>query len=67
MTGQPSIEIGTSKPHPARMYDWYLGGKDNYPVDEAMGRQVLALNPRVPVMAKVNRALLYVISEEDGK
>ncbi|WP_416965659.1 SAM-dependent methyltransferase, partial [Streptomyces sp. Agncl-13] len=33
------------------MYDWYLGGKDNYPVDEEMGRQMLALDPRVPVMA----------------
>ncbi|MEY9990529.1 hypothetical protein ABIE67_002561 [Streptomyces sp. V4I8] len=32
-------QIDTSKPHPARMYDWYLGGKDNYPVDEAMGQQ----------------------------
>jgi hypothetical protein len=41
------------------MYDWYLGGKDNYPVDEAMGRQMLALDPRVPVMARVNRAFMH--------
>lgn len=54
-----AIEIDTSKPHPARMYDWYLGGKDNYPVDEAMGRQMLALDPRVPVMARVNRAFMH--------
>ncbi|MFI6487984.1 SAM-dependent methyltransferase [Streptomyces sp. NPDC050564] len=59
MTGQPPIEIDTSKPHPARMYDWYLGGKDNYPVDEEMGRQMLALDPRVPVMARVNRAFMH--------
>ncbi|MEH0422415.1 SAM-dependent methyltransferase [Streptomyces sp. B21-083] len=59
MTGQHPIEIDTSRPHPARMYDWYLGGKDNYPVDEAMGRQMLALDPRVPVMAKVNRAFMH--------
>lgn len=26
--------IDTSKPHPARVYDWLLGGKDNYPVDQ---------------------------------
>ncbi|MFC8429818.1 SAM-dependent methyltransferase [Streptomyces sp. NPDC057253] len=52
-------EIDTTKPHPARMYDWYLGGKDNYPVDEAMGRQMLALDPRVPVMARVNRAFMH--------
>ncbi|SDC26956.1 SAM-dependent methyltransferase [Streptomyces prasinopilosus] len=59
MTGQQHpAEIDTSKPHTARMYDWYLGGKDNYPVDEAMGRQMLALDPRVPVMARVNRAFM---------
>ncbi|WAX82058.1 SAM-dependent methyltransferase [Streptomyces sp. KMM 9044] len=59
MTGQQHpVEIDTSKPHTARMYDWYLGGKDNYPVDEAMGRQMLALDPRVPVMARVNRAFM---------
>ncbi|MFG3109145.1 SAM-dependent methyltransferase [Streptomyces tendae] len=60
MTGQHSTAgIDTSKPHPARMYDWYLGGKDNYPVDEAMGRQMLTLDPRVPVMARVNRAFMH--------
>ncbi|MEU9362238.1 SAM-dependent methyltransferase [Streptomyces sp. NPDC048301] len=55
----PSLRIDTSKPHPARMYDWFLGGKDNYPVDEAMGRQMLAVEPGVPVMAKLNRAFMH--------
>ncbi|WP_318218113.1 SAM-dependent methyltransferase [Streptomyces sp. SCL15-6] len=59
MTGQHHAGIDTSRPHPARMYDWYLGGKDNYPVDEEMGRQMLALDPRVPVMARVNRAFMH--------
>jgi hypothetical protein len=27
------LEIDTSKPHPARMYNYYLGGTDNYAVD----------------------------------
>ncbi|MFE2020940.1 SAM-dependent methyltransferase [Streptomyces sp. NPDC059499] len=54
-----ALHIDTSKPHPARMYDWFLGGKDNYPVDEAMGRQMLAVEPAVPVMAKVNRAFMH--------
>ncbi|GHJ38322.1 SAM-dependent methyltransferase [Streptomyces sp. TS71-3] len=51
--------IDTSKPHPARMYDWYMGGKDNYPIDEEMGRQLIALEPRLPVMARVNRAFMH--------
>ena len=31
MTGQDptsAVQIDTTRPHPARMYDWYLGGKD---------------------------------------
>ncbi|GHF28385.1 hypothetical protein GCM10017776_53750 [Streptomyces griseoluteus] len=31
------VRIDTSKPHPARVYDWLLGGKDNYPVDQQVG------------------------------
>ncbi|MFH8474852.1 SAM-dependent methyltransferase [Streptomyces sp. NPDC018000] len=35
--GIPQPQIDTSKPHPARVYDWLLGGKDNYPVDQQVG------------------------------
>ncbi|MFD3925357.1 SAM-dependent methyltransferase [Streptomyces sp. NPDC058614] len=38
-TPRPS-QIDTSKAHPARIYDWLLGGKDNYPVDEAVGEKL---------------------------
>ncbi len=34
--------IDTSKPHPARVYDWLLGGKDNYPVDQRVGETLPA-------------------------
>ncbi|MFF5337164.1 SAM-dependent methyltransferase [Streptomyces sp. NPDC013181] len=37
MTAGP---IDTSRPHPARVYDYLLGGKDHYPVDEELGRQM---------------------------
>ncbi|MEU3183319.1 SAM-dependent methyltransferase [Streptomyces sp. NPDC006923] len=57
MTGQDSID--TSKPHPARVYDWLLGGKDNYPVDEEMAQQLLAIDSRGPDMARVNRAFMH--------
>ncbi|MCX4736034.1 SAM-dependent methyltransferase [Streptomyces sp. NBC_01363] len=61
MTGHEpqGIEIDTTKPHPARMYDWFLGGKDNYPVDEEMARQLLALDARGRDMARVNRAFMH--------
>ncbi|MFD7862865.1 SAM-dependent methyltransferase [Streptomyces sp. NPDC057682] len=70
MTGhEPPVEIDTSKPHPARMYDWFLGGKDNYPVDEQMARQLLALDSRGRDMARVNRAFMHRATRwlaEDG-
>ncbi|NED92689.1 SAM-dependent methyltransferase [Streptomyces sp. SID11233] len=47
--------IDTSRPHPARVYDYLLGGKDNYPVDQELGEQM-------PPMAKAgvaqNRAFM---------
>ncbi|MFI0977125.1 SAM-dependent methyltransferase [Streptomyces sp. NPDC021093] len=50
--------IDTSKPHPARVYDWFLGGKDNYPVDEALGRQIMSLDQSAQHVARGNRAFM---------
>jgi len=43
--GFAASEIDTSRPHPARMYDAYLGGRDNYPVDREAVREILRLYP----------------------
>ncbi|MDI3405287.1 SAM-dependent methyltransferase [Streptomyces cavernicola] len=51
--------IDTSKPHPARVYDWYLGGKDNYPVDEELGRQIATLEPAAKYAAQHNRWFMH--------
>jgi len=56
--GFAASEIDTSKPHPARMYDAYLGGKDNYPVDREAVRQILRDFPEVRAIAVANRAFL---------
>lgn len=42
-----SPEMRTDVPHPARMYDYYLGGKDNFAVDRGTAEAVLALAPEV--------------------
>ncbi|MEZ7006536.1 SAM-dependent methyltransferase [Streptomyces sp. AD55] len=47
--------IDTSRAHPARVYDWLLGGKDNYPVDEAVGE---TLPPEARDAARQNRAFM---------
>ena len=56
--GFAASEIDTSKPHPARMYDAYLGGKDNYAADREAVRQVLRAFPEVRAMARANRAFM---------
>ena len=56
--GFAASEIDTSKPHPARMYDAYLGGHDNYPADRAAVRQVLRNFPEVRPIALANREFL---------
>jgi hypothetical protein len=50
--------IDTTRPHPARMYDYFLGGYDNYEVDRAAAEQVLAIGPEVRTIARANRAFM---------
>jgi len=51
-------EVDFSKPNVARMYDYYLGGKDNYPADREAARLVLGAAPDVPLAALENREFL---------
>jgi hypothetical protein len=56
--GFASSDIDTSRPHPARLYNYYLGGKDYYPVDRQAAEAVLRAAPEVRAMARENRAFL---------
>jgi hypothetical protein len=56
--GFAASEIDTSRPHPARMYDAYLGGSDNYAVDREAVLQILRDFPEVRLIALANRAFL---------
>jgi O-methyltransferase involved in polyketide biosynthesis len=51
-------EIDTSRPHPARMYDYYLGGKNHFAADRETAEKVLAAVPPVRTGARENRAFL---------
>ncbi|WP_236653279.1 SAM-dependent methyltransferase [Streptacidiphilus melanogenes] len=55
---EPRTELRTDVPHPARMYDYYLGGKDNFPADRAAAEQVVKLIPTVQDAARANRRFL---------
>jgi hypothetical protein len=59
-TSQPGsgVELDTSVAHPARVYDYWLGGKDNFAADREAAEQVIAANPDVLAGVRANRAFL---------
>ncbi|MEU9545497.1 MULTISPECIES: SAM-dependent methyltransferase [Streptomyces] len=60
-------EIDTSRPHPARIYNYLLGGTANYEVDQQAGDRLASAAPEVRIGVRANRAFLqravrYVVS-----
>ncbi|NEB77994.1 SAM-dependent methyltransferase [Streptomyces sp. SID14478] len=53
-----AVVIDTSKPHPARIYDYLLGGKNNYPVDQEAGERLIAAAPEARIGVRANRAFM---------
>jgi len=51
-------EINTTVPNVARIYDFWLGGKDNFEIDREAGRRVAEANPTVYQGVRGNRAFL---------
>ena len=43
---------------PPRVYDYWLGGKDNFAADREAAKQVIAANPNVLPGVRANRAFL---------
>lgn len=66
---QPAVpEIDTTVVSPARIYDYWLGGKDNYAVDREAAEQVIAVFPGIIPGVRANRAFLgravrYLVAE----
>jgi hypothetical protein len=52
------IDLRTDLPHPARVYDFLLGGKDNFAADRAVAEASIQANPEVRASAVQNRAFL---------
>jgi hypothetical protein len=51
-------EINTGVPHTARVYDYWLGGKDNFAADRALGDTLIKAMPATRFVARANRAFL---------
>jgi O-methyltransferase involved in polyketide biosynthesis len=52
------VALDTSVAHPARVYDYWLGGKDNFAADREAAERVIAVNPTVLPGVRANRAFL---------
>ena len=50
--------LDTSTAHPARVYDYWLGGKDNFAADREAGEQALKAYPQLAEAVRSNRAFL---------
>jgi len=50
--------INTGNAHPARVYNYWLGGKDNFPADRAAAEAAMAANPGIVDDVRANRAFL---------
>jgi len=51
-------ELDGSRPQSARIYDYLLGGKDNFAPDRAVGDALIAQVPALPVMVRAQREFL---------
>src|ERR1700761_106130 len=51
-------EIDTSRPHPSRIYDYYIGGKNHFAADRAVADTALASWPAGRIGLRENRRFL---------
>ena len=51
-------DVGADFAHPARVYDYWLGGTDNFPADRAAAEQVLRFMPEILDTVRGNRRFL---------
>ncbi|MFD9441822.1 SAM-dependent methyltransferase [Streptomyces sp. NPDC060006] len=51
-------QIDSTVPHSARIWNYWLGGKDNYEVDQQAGDAYLAIAPNIKTMARASRGFL---------
>jgi O-methyltransferase involved in polyketide biosynthesis len=54
----PTPRIDTTVPHSARVWNYWLGGKDNYPADREAGDQYRQIFPPIVDIARADRAFL---------
>ncbi len=56
--GRHDFGLDTTVSHSARIWNYWLGGKDNYAVDREAGDRVAAMLPSIVAQARADRAFL---------
>jgi len=56
--------VNVNVPHSARMYDYWLGGKDNFAVDRAVGEAMIKAIPGMRYMAGENRKFVHRVARD---
>jgi hypothetical protein len=56
--GHGPVDLRVDVPHPARIYDYWLGGKDNFAADREAAEAVIEVRPTVVRDIRANRACL---------
>src|SRR4051812_30604888 len=71
-TSAGAARIDMTKPHPARRYDYWLGGKDNFQADRDAAEAIAAVFPHIRTAARENRAFMqravrFLTAEAGGR
>ncbi|NTW01982.1 MAG: hypothetical protein HGA19_11945, partial [Oscillochloris sp.] len=61
------MEIDTSKANISRIYDYMLGGRNNFEVDRLTAEQMLKVFPSYPRWARLNRWFLQMVAAQWGQ
>ncbi|MFE0462309.1 SAM-dependent methyltransferase [Kitasatospora sp. NPDC058965] len=56
--GRAPVGIDTTVAHSARVYDYWLGGRDNFPADRELAERIITAVPDMRAMARANRDFL---------
>ncbi|MFE1405385.1 SAM-dependent methyltransferase [Streptomyces sp. NPDC058770] len=67
---ETDAQFRSGVPHSARVWNYWIGGKDHYPVDQELGDQVIASYPQARELALASRAFqvraVQYLAEEAG-
>jgi hypothetical protein len=59
-----SVDLKTDVPHPARVYDYLLGGRDNFSADREAAAHITSVWPNLPISMRANRKFMTRVAHD---